>query len=204
MTTPKYLSVIEQQLDDGTWVPVTNAPVAFSREAAATSYDGPTGGITDGMMPTARTGITKPDADMGEIYPDAAVMSGGWRVPESQWHRFFWDFREDPKPLQQSEGLPTKARRGGIKYPTTEHSSLDPELARGLTSTYSNLDLNTNITVQEVTLEVPVPHDKLAYALGAVDATLAGRRAFGITIPESSRSVTTVGNEIVIRWEEHA
>lgn len=58
--------------------------------------------------------------------------------------------------------------------------------------------------VEEVTLEVPVSHGKLTYALGAVDATIAGRRAFGYTIPEESRTVTTIGNEVVIRWEEHS
>lgn len=58
--------------------------------------------------------------------------------------------------------------------------------------------------VEEVTLEVPVSHDKLAHALSSVAATIAGRRAFGYTIPEESRTVTTVGNEIVIRWEEHS
>lgn len=58
--------------------------------------------------------------------------------------------------------------------------------------------------VEEVTLEVPVSHDKLSYALAAVENVIAGRRAFGYTIPEESRTVTTVGNEIVIRWEEHS
>lgn len=59
-------------------------------------------------------------------------------------------------------------------------------------------------SVEEVTLQVPVSHGKLTYALGAVDAVIAGRRAFGYTIPEESRTVTTIGNEIVIRWEEHS
>lgn len=58
--------------------------------------------------------------------------------------------------------------------------------------------------MQEVSLEVPVHHDKLAYALAAVENVIAGRRAFGYTIPEESRTVTTVGNEIVIRWQEHS
>lgn len=58
--------------------------------------------------------------------------------------------------------------------------------------------------VEEVSLEVPVPHGTLTYALDAVDATIAARRRFGYTIPEESRTVTTVGNEIIIRWEEHS
>lgn len=58
--------------------------------------------------------------------------------------------------------------------------------------------------VEEVTLEVPVSHDKLYDMLFAVDATIDNRRANGVTIPEESRTVTTLGNEIVIRWEERS
>lgn len=58
------------------------------------------------------------------------------------------------------------------------------------------------VTVREIALEVPVPHHVLTEALISVEARIRDDRRAGMTIPEESRSVTTVGNEIIIRWEE--
>lgn len=150
--------------------------------------------------------------------PEALLVPTGWRTPADQNHETHCvdpDAAEadgrtihleqiTTQVLHDTSVTTTGVLHGELVRPTAwtdEDFTQATGIYMGETVT---VPLPSGHRVEEVTLEVPVSHGKLTYALGAVDATIAGRRAFGYTIPEESRTVTTIGNEIVIRWEEHS